>query len=78
MNPTRRHFLAHAGALATAATLTVAPAALRAQAGARPLLRAGDQKGGLRALLEAAGELHDLAYDIAWTEFPAAAPLPKR
>ncbi|CAI8980699.1 MULTISPECIES: ABC transporter substrate-binding protein [Burkholderia] len=73
MNPTRRHFLAQASALAT--TFTVAPAALHAQSGARPLLRAGDQKGGLRALLEAAGELNGLAYDIAWTEFPAAAPL---
>ena len=72
MNPTRRHFLAQASALATIAT---APAALRAQSGTRPLLRAGDQKGGLRALLEAAGELNGLAYDIAWTEFPAAAPL---
>jgi sulfonate transport system substrate-binding protein len=39
------------------------------------LLRAGDQKGGLRALLEAAGELGNLAYDIQWIEFPAAAPL---
>ncbi|WP_175907118.1 ABC transporter substrate-binding protein [Burkholderia sp. BCC1640] len=74
MNPTRRHFLAQASALA-AATLAVAPTALHAQSGTRPLLRAGDQKGGLRALLEAAGELNGLAYDIAWTEFPAAAPL---
>lgn len=72
MNPTRRHFLAQASALAT---IAAAPAALHAQSGARPLLRAGDQKGGLRALLEAAGELNGLAYDIAWTEFPAAAPL---
>ena len=39
------------------------------------VLRAGDQKGGLRALLEAAGELKTLPYDIQWTEFPAAAPL---
>lgn len=40
-----------------------------------PTLRAGDQKGGLRALLEAANELHGLSYEIQWTEFPAAAPL---
>ncbi|MBR7998003.1 ABC transporter substrate-binding protein [Burkholderia vietnamiensis] len=73
MNPNRRHFLAQASALA--ATLSTAPAVLRAQSGTRPLLRAGDQKGGLRALLEAAGELNGVAYDIAWTEFPAAAPL---
>ncbi|MDR7376383.1 sulfonate transport system substrate-binding protein [Rhodoferax ferrireducens] len=41
----------------------------------RAVVRAGDQKGGLRALLEAAGELKGLPYDIQWTEFPAAAPL---
>ncbi len=45
------------------------------QSQTRPLLRAGDQKGGLRALLDAAGELKTLPYDIQWTEFPAAAPL---
>ncbi|MBR7971981.1 ABC transporter substrate-binding protein [Burkholderia vietnamiensis] len=73
MNPNRRHFLAQASALA--ATFGTAPAVLHAQSGTRPLLRAGDQKGGLRALLEAAGELNGIAYDIAWTEFPAAAPL---
>ena len=38
-------------------------------------LRAGDQKGGLKALLDAAGESKDLPYDIKWSEFPAAAPL---
>ena len=46
---------------------------LRAQA--RTVLKAGDQKGGLRALLEAAGALDGLEYDIQWSEFPAAAPL---
>ncbi|MDY0747742.1 ABC transporter substrate-binding protein [Paucibacter sp. R3-3] len=40
-----------------------------------PVLKAGDQKGGLRALLEAANELQGLDYEIQWTEFPAAAPL---
>ncbi|MDR0258573.1 MAG: ABC transporter substrate-binding protein [Comamonas sp.] len=58
---------------ATAASLLAV-----AGAGAQPsrvVLRAGDQKGGLRALLEAAGETQNLPYDIAWSEFPAAAPL---
>jgi sulfonate transport system substrate-binding protein len=41
----------------------------------RTVLRAGDQKGGVQALLEAAGELKNLGYDIKWNEFPAAAPL---
>lgn len=62
---TRRRWLA-------ATTWTLAAGSARAQ---RPLLRAGDQKGGLRALLEAAGELEGLSYDIKWAEFPAAAPL---
>ena len=56
-----------------AAALAVPALSLRAQA--RPVLRAGDQKGGLRALLEAAGGLEGLGYDIQWSEFPAAAPL---
>jgi sulfonate transport system substrate-binding protein len=69
----RRRFIAQGGAAATIAAL---PAfALQARAQARPLLKAGDQKGGLRALLEAAGGLEGLSYDIQWSEFPAAAPL---
>lgn len=73
MTSSRRQFLRYgmlgAGAAAGAAWLP----ALAAQG--RPLLKAGDQKGGLRALLEAAGELGNLPYDIQWIEFPAAAPL---
>ncbi len=53
--------------------LAAAPALSFAQA--RPVLKAGDQKGGLRALLEAADALKGVPYDIQWTEFPAAAPL---
>ena len=34
----------------------------------------GDQKGGSRALMEAAGVLADLPYGIEWHEFPAASP----
>ncbi len=56
-----------------AAALAIPALSLRAQA--RPVLKAGDQKGGLRALLEAAGGLEGLSYDIQWSEFPAAAPL---
>jgi sulfonate transport system substrate-binding protein len=70
LNPRRRHALT----LAAAAGATLAAPAIVRAAG-KPLLRAGDQKGGLRALLEAAGELNGLDYDIQWTEFPAAAPL---
>ena len=65
----RRQFNA---AIAASAAI---PFSRHAAAQARTVLRAGDQKGGLRALLEAADELRNLPYDIQWTEFPAAAPL---
>lgn len=68
----RRHFHHFLAASMTAAT-SFAP--LLGHAQPRPLLRAGDQKGGLQALLDAAGELRNLPYDIKWSEFPAAAPL---
>ncbi len=38
-------------------------------------LQIADQKGGMRSVLEAAGDLQHLPYHIRWTEFPAAAPL---
>lgn len=48
-----------------------------ASAAERVTLRLADQKGNMRAQLEAAGALDDLTYDIRWFEFPAAAPSPK-
>ncbi|MFT4240758.1 MAG: ABC transporter substrate-binding protein [Acidovorax sp.] len=69
----RRDF--HRIVSATAASAFLSPVLVHAQQPGRTLLRAGDQKGGLRALLEAAGELKNLPYDIQWSEFPAAAPL---
>jgi len=66
-HPRRRQLL-----LGTAAVLGVGSGVVHAQA---QVLKAGDQKGGLRALLEAANELQGLSYEIQWTEFPAAAPL---
>lgn len=38
-------------------------------------LRIADQKGNMRAELEAAQQLNNLNYRIEWAEFPAAAPL---
>lgn len=67
----RRRIVAGAGL--AAAGLALPAIGLHAQG--RPVLKAGDQKGGLRALLEAADALQGLAYDIQWSEFPAAAPL---
>ncbi|MDM3888635.1 ABC transporter substrate-binding protein [Pseudomonas sp. BCRC 81390] len=58
--------------------LTLAAALLltgQAIAAERLTLRIGDQKGNMRAQLEAADALRDLPYDIHWAEFPAAAPL---
>ncbi|GGF44656.1 ABC transporter substrate-binding protein [Aliidongia dinghuensis] len=38
-------------------------------------LRVGDQKAGLKALLEVSGLAKDLPYKVQWSEFPAAAPI---
>ncbi|WP_186194507.1 ABC transporter substrate-binding protein [Burkholderia gladioli] len=79
MNPprstSRRRFLQSGAAGTGLALLPALGATAFAQSGPRPVLKAGDQKGGLRALLEAANALGGLPYDIQWTEFPAAAPL---
>jgi sulfonate transport system substrate-binding protein len=42
---------------------------------AQDILRVGDQPGGERALLTAAGELKNLPYHIEWSRFPAASPV---
>ncbi|MDO9713421.1 ABC transporter substrate-binding protein [Paracraurococcus lichenis] len=57
-----------------AAALLASPALLRAQPAPR-LLRVGNQRGGLRSLIEASGVAQDLPYRIEWSEFPAAQPL---
>jgi sulfonate transport system substrate-binding protein len=64
----RREILPGGAALAV---VLAAPHLLRAQAP----LRVGDQRGNARAVMEAAGVLSDIADRIAWSEFPAAAPL---
>lgn len=60
----RRALLAGAAAFAVA----------RSGRAATPL-RVGDQRGNMRAVLEAADALRDVPYEISWAEFPAAAPL---
>lgn len=57
------------------ATTFSAALATSAFAADQVTLRIGDQKGGNRALLEAAGLAKDLPYKIQWSEFPAAAPI---
>jgi sulfonate transport system substrate-binding protein len=64
----RREILPGGAALAV---VLAAPHLLRAQAP----LRVGDQRGNARAVMEAAGVLSDIADRVAWSEFPAAAPL---
>lgn len=60
-------------------SLLLAPAGLLAvptlARAAPPALRVGNQKGGLRSLLEASRAPAALPYAIEWSEFPAAAPL---
>jgi len=58
-------------AILAAAPLLVAGPAIAAG----PVLRMGDQRGNMRALMEAAGLLKDMPYAIEWSEFAAAAPL---
>lgn len=55
--------------------LAAALLSIGSAAAAEATLKLGDQKGGERALLEAAGELDHLPYRIEWSEFAAAAPL---
>lgn len=53
------------------AAVLAAPRMLQAQAP----LRVGDQRGNARAVMEASGQLAGFGDRIAWSEFPAAAPL---
>jgi len=46
-----------------------------ASASAQTTVRVGDQKGNSQAVMQAAGVLKDVPYQIEWKEFPAAAPL---
>ncbi len=54
-------------------TLLAAPFLLAA--GSPPVLRVGDQKGGVEALLKAANLLGGLPFRIEFSQFSAAAPL---
>jgi sulfonate transport system substrate-binding protein len=57
--------------LAAIGLLAACPGALMAA----PVLRVGDQKGGVKSLMEASGALDGIEHQIDWTIFPAAAPL---
>lgn len=57
------------------AALTLLGALLSSQAHAETTLRIADQKGNMRAQLEAANALEGIPYRIEWSEFSAAAPL---
>jgi sulfonate transport system substrate-binding protein len=64
---TTRRFL-----LTGSAALALAPFGANA---AQTILKMGDQRGNVRAVMQAAGVLSDLPYDLVWSEFAAAAPL---
>ena len=55
--------------------LALAPFAAAHPARAAAVLRMGDQRGNVRALMEAASVLDGLPYRLEWSEFAAAAPL---
>ncbi len=59
--------------LASGGAVVVAASAGRAVAG--DALRVGDQRGGTKALLQAAGLLDSIPYPIEWAVFPVGAPL---
>ncbi len=65
------------GRLARRALLLAAPALVLAGRGraAAPVLRVGDQKGGMRSTMTAAGVLDDLPFRLEWSQFPSAAPV---
>jgi sulfonate transport system substrate-binding protein len=65
----RRTFAAAAAALLPGTLL------LPARAGAADVLRVGDQKGGYKSLMEAAGVLAGFEPRLQWVTFSAAAPL---
>jgi sulfonate transport system substrate-binding protein len=60
--------------IAAAGGAVLAALPRRARAGSA-VLRIGDQRGSVQALLTAAGVLDNLPYRIEWPEFVAAAPL---
>lgn len=75
-SPSRRGFAALLiGALSATSMVLAACGGGSSGGDDKPVLRVGDQKGGVRAVLEAAGELKDVPYKIEWAEMPAAAPL---
>ena len=45
------------------------------RARAATVLHMGDQRGNVQALMQAAGVLEGVPYQLAWSEFAAAAPL---
>jgi len=73
-HPDRR--LALGWVLALAALGAAGPGCARGPAAkASQVLKVGDQRGAVHALLTAAGLLNDVPYEIQWVQMPAAAPL---
>ncbi len=66
-----RFTAAFAAVLAAGAVLSCSPP----PASAPVVLHVGDQRGSIRSVLRAAGELKDVPYRIDWDVFPVGAPL---
>ncbi|WP_036517399.1 ABC transporter substrate-binding protein [Nocardioides sp. J54] len=65
-----------AGTIAALAALTALSACGSDDEGSdKPVLRVGVQKDGVRAVLDEAGLLEDLPYEIEWAEFTAGPPI---
>lgn len=73
--PSRRRFAALFLAAAASSVALAACGGGSSGADDKPVLKVGDQKGGIRSVLTAAGELENLPYKIEWADMPAAAPL---
>lgn len=70
-----RFSLRHAVSLFGGLMILLATGVAAAQQAERVTLRIADQKGNMRAQLDAANGLEGADYEVQWSEFPAAAPL---
>ncbi len=57
------------------AALTLLAACSKGAGGKSDTLYVGDQRGGSKVVIDAAGKLRDVPYRIEWSAFPNAAPL---
>ncbi|GAA1510415.1 ABC transporter substrate-binding protein [Nocardioides humi] len=71
----RRALAGTVAAIAAVAGLSACGSGDADASGDKPVLRVGVQKDGVRAVLQEAGLLDDLPYEIEWAEFTAGPPI---